>query len=306
MALNTVYIDNISDSEQSFIDSVGTVTIAPHHRAVMSYKRFTQLMLGNVGDPIYGNPLIKVTKVREIPTFVNVTEFGAKGDGLADDTRSFQLALDYLEANGGGVLEIPAGIYNVADLTINAPTTFDGVGRKTCIINHVSNGVLFTFNSTGTSELNGMSIYGSGGTVIETTNSIDGLTERWVIHTPDGDIYYSPDEEQLSEIEQAISLEDITIHIASFSKVVSLDIHSHITGSYGESSSNPQKVAFSYITLDENGEYLAYDDMTMDKADTIIAIVDGELYYGSEEDVQNLPLVVRLTSDNYLYYDDGQ
>lgn len=271
----------------------------------MTYKRFTQLMLGNVGDPIYGNPLVKVTKVREVPTFVNVTEFGARGDGLTDDTRSFQRALDYLEANGGGVLDIPAGIYNVSDLSVKAPTTFDGVGRKTCIINHVSNGTLFTFDSTGTSELNGLSIYGSGGTTIGTVNDIGDLQERIPTVLPDGStVYYSEDEEALTAIEQTITLDGITIDISSFSKVIALDIHSHVVGSYGEGGGNRQKVEFAYLTSD--GDYLWYDDLTMDRTDPIVVIVDGELYYGTENDAQGYIPVVRLTSDGFLYYDDGQ
>lgn len=308
MALNTVYIDNISDSEQTFTDSVGTVRIAPHRRAVMTYKRFTQLMLGNVGDPIYGNPLVKVTKVREVPTFVNVTEFGARGDGLADDTRAFQRALDYLEANGGGVLDIPAGIYNVADLSIKAPTTFDGIGRKTCIINHISDGTLFTFDSTGTSELNGLSIYGSGGTTIRTVNDIDGLEERLRTDLPDGTVVYSsPDEEALSTLEQTIALDGVTIDISSFSKVISLDIHSHIRGSYGEGGGNQHKVEFSYLSYGDGS--LWYDDLTTEVPETVVAILGGELYYGSQDDVASAGgalLAIRMTSDNFIYYDDGQ
>lgn len=43
-------------------------------------------------------------------------QFGAKGDGVTNDTAAIQAAIDYLIAKGGGALYIPSGTYNV-----NAP-----------------------------------------------------------------------------------------------------------------------------------------------------------------------------------------
>jgi hypothetical protein len=48
---------------------------------------------------------------------VNVMDFGAVGDGVADDTAALQAALDAVFANNGGTLRIPAGNYKItADL----------------------------------------------------------------------------------------------------------------------------------------------------------------------------------------------
>ena len=44
---------------------------------------------------------------------VSVTDFGAKGDGVTDDTGAIQAALDSL-ANGGGVANLPAGSYLIS------------------------------------------------------------------------------------------------------------------------------------------------------------------------------------------------
>lgn len=44
-------------------------------------------------------------------TVVNVTAFGAKGDGVTDDRPAIQAAIDALAAKGGGVLRIPKGTY---------------------------------------------------------------------------------------------------------------------------------------------------------------------------------------------------
>ena len=42
---------------------------------------------------------------------VSVRDLGAKGDGITDDTRAIQVAINKLEASGGGTLQVPAGTY---------------------------------------------------------------------------------------------------------------------------------------------------------------------------------------------------
>ncbi|HEY3282333.1 MAG TPA: glycosyl hydrolase family 28-related protein, partial [Armatimonadota bacterium] len=44
-------------------------------------------------------------------TVVNVTAFGAKGDGVTDDRPAIQAAIDALTAKQGGILRIPKGTY---------------------------------------------------------------------------------------------------------------------------------------------------------------------------------------------------
>ena len=48
---------------------------------------------------------------------LNVRNFGAKGDGIYDDTISIQNAIDYLNEQGGGTLFIPKGVYLIKDST---------------------------------------------------------------------------------------------------------------------------------------------------------------------------------------------
>src|ERR1700752_3959488 len=50
--------------------------------------------------------------------FVNVKWFGAKGDGVTNDTTAFQRASRMINSNGGGRIVIPPGIYIVGRQTL--------------------------------------------------------------------------------------------------------------------------------------------------------------------------------------------
>lgn len=53
------------------------------------------------------------TQPPSVDSVANVKNFGAKGDGAADDTAAITDALDYLNQEGGGTLFFPAGTYSV-------------------------------------------------------------------------------------------------------------------------------------------------------------------------------------------------
>lgn len=44
---------------------------------------------------------------------LNVRLFGAKGNGVTDDTHAFQTTIDVLVANGGGTVMVPPGVYAI-------------------------------------------------------------------------------------------------------------------------------------------------------------------------------------------------
>jgi polygalacturonase len=70
------------------------------------------LFLGGISLPAFGatSPVyIPPTRTRG-STILNVRDFGAKGDGIADDTRAFQNAIAALPLDGGTVT-VPAGNY---------------------------------------------------------------------------------------------------------------------------------------------------------------------------------------------------
>lgn len=69
---------------------------------------------------------------------VTVRQFGAVGDGVADDTGAFQQAFNYVNTLGGGVVEIPPGTYRKGDAVgsrwIMYPnTTLMGYGDQSVI-----------------------------------------------------------------------------------------------------------------------------------------------------------------------------
>jgi hypothetical protein len=64
---------------------------------------------------------------------VNVKAFGAKGDGVADDTRAIQAAINH--ANAGEKIYFPPGIYDVSNFVVKnrSGLSFTGDGRQSMI-----------------------------------------------------------------------------------------------------------------------------------------------------------------------------
>jgi len=61
---------------------------------------------------------------------LNVRDFGAKGDGVADDTAAFRKAMEDCSAKGGGIVTVPAGKYLIkSHLSIPASVTLEGAWR---------------------------------------------------------------------------------------------------------------------------------------------------------------------------------
>ena len=76
----------------------------------------------------------------------NPKAFGAKGDGVTDDTVALQDAIDGLTENGISKLVIPKGEYVITD-TINVPSNFEIEGLEGSVLKYVGDGT--GTNTTG-------------------------------------------------------------------------------------------------------------------------------------------------------------
>ena len=51
---------------------------------------------------------------------VSVKDFGAVGDGITNDTTAIQAAIDTLNSNGGGTLNVPTGTYLIDTINVKS------------------------------------------------------------------------------------------------------------------------------------------------------------------------------------------
>ena len=91
----------------------------------------------------------KIKSVYELLGIVDVKSYGAKGDGVTDDTYAIQRALDH-----GGTVYMPAGKYMISKgLVVNCETTtFRGAGARSWLIamdSFPAGGTMVTFYSRG-------------------------------------------------------------------------------------------------------------------------------------------------------------
>ena len=67
-----------------------------------------------------GTGAVDSTVQAKLRSTVSVTDFGAVGNGIIDDTAAIQSAIDYVEILGGGVVKIPAGVFLISSsLTVD-------------------------------------------------------------------------------------------------------------------------------------------------------------------------------------------
>jgi hypothetical protein len=119
----SVYIDGVNQYVgDSYLETDGTTvtfTAGLHVGAEVKFTTAIQTTTGAVDASIvsYDPPFTGsvITNVEDkLAQYVSVKDFGAVGDGVADDTTAMQAAAAYISANGGS-LHIPTGTYFITD-----------------------------------------------------------------------------------------------------------------------------------------------------------------------------------------------
>lgn len=65
---------------------------------------------------------------------INAKDYGAKGDGLADDTSAITSTIAAVVAAGGGVVYLPAGTYLASTVTMKDKVTLRGAGPEVTVL----------------------------------------------------------------------------------------------------------------------------------------------------------------------------
>lgn len=122
---------------------------------------------------------------------VDVQQFGAKGDGLHDDTTAIQAAIDAL-MNSGGIVIFGPGIYRVGTLICRSNVSFEFTSGTIIKAQDGLNGDIFHVN-----EVSNIKFIGNGGTIqgLRANNqqiniAIRGASDIWIedLTTKDADL----------------------------------------------------------------------------------------------------------------------
>jgi hypothetical protein len=150
-----VYIDGVYQNKTSFSISAATITFseAPPLNSAIEFiigQAVTEIS-GDSDSIDYtqgGTGSQQRTLTSKLQESVSVKDFGAVGDGVADDTAAIQAAID---ANLGGAVYIPAGTYRVtSEININGRIYLRGAGKEASIIkSNATTGNVLHLTTTG-------------------------------------------------------------------------------------------------------------------------------------------------------------
>ena len=144
--------------------TVGIAEMSPrvipaHGRLILTHADYVRL--ATIND-LSALP-VEVTMPRTAPQNVSVLDFGCHGDGITDDTYNFQRAIDYVADNGGGVVNVPVGVYLVDGLMLKGDVSLVGESRVACVIKQrdASSGMAGISVYESTCEIRSLSFWGA-------------------------------------------------------------------------------------------------------------------------------------------------
>ena len=141
-----VRVHNVSENDIPLHDSVSgqNIVIPAFGYTSIPYAKYIQLSVDND----LGDYRLKVDIAQETIKKASVTDFGAKGNGLQNDTQAIQRAIDYITAYGGGVVDIPVGVYIIDNIEISGNVVLQGESREDSVLKMRSGGTGVAFDDS--------------------------------------------------------------------------------------------------------------------------------------------------------------
>lgn len=110
--------------------SIGDRTIPAFGSLSLSHAEFVEMAI-SFDLPSYG---IEVTMPGEGLKSASVKDFGAKGNGIDDDTTAIQRAIDHVASFGGGVVEVPIGVYITTGILVDGNVFLQGESKLDSVL----------------------------------------------------------------------------------------------------------------------------------------------------------------------------